>query len=342
MHAAVDEVLAELSLDGRDCFTSVYARAPQGDAVVFECSDARVSDEVRQRLGPSGGRLPIRYVVLPGGADLPELLLATHSVVDVRKTPAHGAELVSQVICGDTVQPLKVEGDWFLVRTDDGYVGWVRSWHLTAARRADVDRFEAEASVRVAANIIQVFEEPNEMSTPVCDAVVGTRLGVAPAERRGWRRVAFADGRCGYTAAKGLKKIPARRTVSRESLVSTGMRFMGIPYLWGGTTPKGFDCSGLIQRIFRLHGVLLPRDSDQQAAYGRLKPPGTTEELATGDLLFFGKTQDQISHVAMVVSDGLFLHAFGHVRMGALDPRHPLFEPTLTRDWRLTRDPLKS
>jgi cell wall-associated NlpC family hydrolase len=341
MHATVNTVLRELALDGRTCFTSFYARAPQGDAVVFECSDARVSDEVRRRLGGHGEGLPVRYVVLPDADDLPELYLANHSVVDVRKAPSHAAELVTQIIAGDTAVPLKIEGDWVLVRLNDGYVGWVRSWHLSATRRLDAERFLAAAASRVSANIIQVFEKPDETSTPVCDAVVGTVLHAKPAERRGWRGVTFADGRSGYTNAKGLKRIATRRRVSREGLVSTGMRFMGIPYLWGGTTPKGFDCSGLIQRVFSLHGVLLPRDSDQQAHYGRPKAVGSLDSLVTGDLLFFGKSENHISHVAMYVSDGLFLHAFGHVRMGALDPRHPLFEPNLERDWCLTRDPLK-
>jgi cell wall-associated NlpC family hydrolase len=123
-------------------------------------------------------------------------------------------------------------------------------------------------------------------------------------------------------------------------MAATGLRFIGIPYLWGGTTPRGFDCSGLVQRIYRLHGVSLPRDSDQQARRGRLKPAGSYETLRTGDLLFFGKSDAQITHVGMYLADGLFLHAYGHVRVGSLDPRHALYEATLSADWRCTRDPL--
>jgi cell wall-associated NlpC family hydrolase len=123
-------------------------------------------------------------------------------------------------------------------------------------------------------------------------------------------------------------------------LTATGVRFLGIPYLWGGSTPKGFDCSGLVQRIYRLHGVILPRDSDQQSRIGGEKHVASLDDLAPGDLLFFGRAAQRITHVGMALPDRLFLHAYGQVRVNSLDPAHPLFEPNLARDWRLTRDPL--
>lgn len=338
VHKQIDAVLAERGLDRRTCFVTVFAQAPEGDRVVFECSDEAVSNEVLRRLPETEGR-DVRAVVLPG-AELPELLLANHSVVDIRRKPDHAAELVTQVIYGDSLQPLKRESDWWLVRMPDGYIGWIRSWHLHPSTRDERRRFRGKAMHRVVANIVQVLEEANEEALPVSDAVTGTRLMAEPGGRRGWRRVTLADGRGGFTLSKGIGKLPRRKTVSPEGLVATGMRFLGIPYLWGGTTPKGFDCSGLIQRIFGLHGVQIPRDADQQSRFGRLKSAGSHQELNTGDLLFFGKTGAAISHVAMYVADGLFLHAFGHVRVGALDPRHNLFEAGLVGDWRLTRDPL--
>jgi cell wall-associated NlpC family hydrolase len=128
--------------------------------------------------------------------------------------------------------------------------------------------------------------------------------------------------------------------VSRDQLTATGLRFLGIPYLWGGSTPKGFDCSGLVQRIYRLQGLILPRDSDMQAHFGQEKKVDSLEDLAPGDLLFFGRAAQRITHVAMALPDRLFLHAHGQVRVNSVDPAHPLFEASLARDWRLTRDPL--
>jgi cell wall-associated NlpC family hydrolase len=164
---------------------------------------------------------------------------------------------------------------------------------------------------------------------------------VAGSTEGDWLAVQLADGRTGFVRASDLEKPPStRRAVSRDRLVATGMRFVGIPYLWGGSTPRGFDCSGLVQRIYRLQGVVLPRDSDQQARIGALKSVGSLDDLAPGDLLFFGRAAQRITHVAMVLPDRLFLHAYGQVRVNSLDPENPHYLPDLARLWRLTRDPL--
>lgn len=137
-------------------------------------------------------------------------------------------------------------------------------------------------------------------------------------------------------ARRGARGSAARR----ESLKNTALRFLGVPYLWGGTTPKGFDCSGLVQRVFRLNGILIPRDSDMQARFGRARTPGGADELRGGELLFFGNSPAQITHVAISLSEGLFVHAHGQVRINALLPDHPLFDGRLTSGWRLVWDPL--
>ena len=345
IHKILSEALARHSLDRRTCFTAVYPKPPGGRSLVFECSERVVSDEVRQRMseGAEGQGGAVNYVVLPNGdASLPELFITNGSVADVRKEPTHTAELLTQTIYGETVAPLKQEGDWYLVRLDDHYVGWIRSWHLTASTRRRVEAYRSRAGFRVSANLIQVLDEPDDQALPVADAVVGIRLAATPSRKRGWRRVELPDGKTGFIRARGIERIPRMRRVSRDRLAATGMRFLGIPYLWGGTTPKGFDCSGLIQRIFQLGGVGIPRDSDMQSRFGRLKKGRSPEGLNTGDLLFFGKKDTHISHVAMYLSNGLFLHAYGQVKVGSMDPAHPLFEPTLSKDWRWTRDPLSA
>ena len=130
-----------------------------------------------------------------------------------------------------------------------------------------------------------------------------------------WLRVALPDGREGYVSARDVEwgnadSPPSRKSSSSSpsSWIAFGKRFLGAPYTWGGTTPLGFDCSGLIARIFLEHGVALRRNSYEQAFQDPQLVPVASEKLKPGDLLFFG-TEDKIDHEAMWIGDGTVLQA---------------------------------
>ena len=115
-----------------------------------------------------------------------------------------------------------------------------------------------------------------------------------------------------------------------EGLVVTAKRFMGVPYLWGGTSAKGMDCSGFTKTVFFLNGIDLLRDSSKQARQGAAVPlDAELSQLKKGDLLFFGRgarggRPERVAHVGIYLGDKLFIHSSERVRISSLDPQSPL------------------
>lgn len=246
---------------------------------------------------------------------------AHRSLAHVRSEPRHSAELVTQMIMGEEALVLRTRESWLQLRLSDGYVGWVHAGSVVRSEVPDVDAFLGELEKRlpapgswiVVARAALVRQSPDSGSPPVADLVQGARLRVEdPGD--GMIRVTLPDNMRGWLdreAAIPAEALPARFPAEGTSIVEHAAGYLGLPYLWGGTSEKGFDCSGLVQRIYGLHGVPLPRDAHQQFETGEARGPGAGwEEVRAGDLAFFAEPPAQrATHVGILAAKGRLIHA---------------------------------
>jgi cell wall-associated NlpC family hydrolase len=245
--------------------------------------------------------------------------------------PSDATDVVSQAILGQTVDVLEVWGDFARIRTPDAYEGWVAVRAVLPYRGVSVPRYaRAGRVVEVTSLMANVYREADVTTArPLRLAPLAARLelrGDGPTER--WLAVRLPDGTTGFIQRGDVRPVdpaaPARRGTPEE-IVATARRFLGVPYLWGGMTAHGLDCSGLVGQVYRANGVVLPRDADLQFADPSAVPVDRAS-LRPGDLLFFGRDAAHVSHVGLYVGGSRFISATTYetptVREDDLDDPH--------------------
>jgi cell wall-associated NlpC family hydrolase len=222
----------------------------------------------------------------------PPQALVNRGFADLHADPDPGSERVDQAHYGERFTLLGRDEEWFFAQGPDHYFGWIWAEHLD----------EVAPPERRIVNVVaaDVRSAPTD-AAPVIDRLpVASPLAIQ--ERQGdWLRVS-SDGWTLFRDTVDVSQLP-NRFPRPGDIIRTAECFLGVPYLWGGTTVEGLDCSGFSQLVYRLNGVALDRDADQQAMEGR--PVGTTARA--GDLLFFG--DERVTHVAIATAEREFLHA---------------------------------
>jgi len=254
---------------------------------------------------------------------------ATHAVVslpalDLRPRPDHRAELGSQLLLGETVRLLdaRPRAGWRHVRNAaDGYEGWVRDWGLVSAAGARVRRWERAARARVVAPWALVTARP-DAGVAVGPLFFASRV-IAGRARLGRREVELPDGRRGWVAAAALAGVAD----PPPSIVERVGSLLGTPYLWGGRTSAGLDCSAFVQLVLAEQGVAMPRDASDQ--YVACEPLRAAETALEGDLAFFAAPRRPAGHVGLALGDGYFVHSRGTVRIASVNPDNALCDKDL-------------
>lgn len=226
-------------------------------------------------------------------------------VADVRREPDSASELVTQALLGAKAEPGALRDGWQQMHLLD-YAGWVRAEHL-AAPPSSASGDAVIVVPALATPLFQAAEGAEQRDMLFCSTVLPLAHLSAIAGRLA---VSLPGGAVGWVSASDVAVRPAAQAFPRRDVdfvIETARRFLGTPYLWGGVTCLGIDCSGFVQLCFRLAGYILPRDSYQQFAALPTEPAG---EPDPGDLLFFAK-EGQIVHVALSLGQGDLLHAEG-------------------------------
>ncbi|PZX56834.1 SH3 domain-containing protein [Algoriphagus ratkowskyi] len=259
--------------------------------------------------------------------------LVTISVANIRSNPKHSAELATQALMGTPLNVLKEDDGWYLVQTPDGYLSWVDRAGIHLMTEAELEHWFKEPKVVITALTGYVWKDEAKTEM-VSDLVAGDILTIQ-SETKDQLKISLPDGREGFISADEAQEWNswiASRNTNPETLISTAKQMMGAPYLWGGTSIKGVDCSGFTKTIFYLNGQIIPRDASQQINEGDLVDADKNwDKLQVGDLLFFGtkgtdEKKERVVHVGMWIGNGEFIHSRGLVRISSFDPENPNYD----------------
>ena len=228
-------------------------------------------------------------------------------------------DVVSQALLGQVVGILEAQDGFARIETPDRYTGWVPASALFEYADPKAPRYAASGPLaEVTSLMANVYRDPDvTKARPKTMAPLGARLEVvktAEDPQKRWITVRLPSGESAYVQSGDVRLIEAgapRTRGSEADLVATARRFSGVPYLWGGMSVQGVDCSGLTSRVYAVNGIDLPRDADMQFDDPRARAVEKAD-LRPGDLVFFG--QKKITHVGMYVGDGRFINATTHTR----------------------------
>ena len=246
------------------------------------------------------------------------------SVINLRKRPGHSEELVSQALMGTPVKILKNTGYWILLQTPDRYIAWTETGSVQLMTESEFNEWKSAAKVICIDNSGWIYED-TETNNVVGDIVAGCILRTG-GRKGSFEKAILPDGRVGYLRSEGVRDL--RKWInevkpSGNELYRMASSLMGIPYLWGGRSSKGVDCSGFVQNVYFMSGLILSRDASLQALHGaEIDISGGWKNFEPGDLLFFGSVRDnkpRVTHVAIYKGDSEFIHSAGMVRVNSLD-----------------------
>jgi gamma-D-glutamyl-L-lysine dipeptidyl-peptidase len=252
------------------------------------------------------------------------------SVGNLRTKPEESSELASQMLMGMPLRILEKNKGWYRVQCPDDYIGWIDGSTMTQFSENEYAIYQSAKKVVFTKPFGFALNDTSSIIQPIRDLSFGNLLILQNIEKS-FAKVTFPDGKTGYIKVDEILNsedwLKTRKT-EKETLVKNAYQMLGIPYLWGGTSFKGADCSGFTRMTFLASGMLLPRDASQQALLGEtVSIDSEFTNLSMGDLLFFGNLQtSKVTHVAIWVGNKSFIHSSGMIQVNSFDINSPNFD----------------
>nr|WP_314896981.1 C40 family peptidase [uncultured Flavobacterium sp.] len=223
------------------------------------------------------------------------------AIIPLRFEPSDRSEIVSQVLFGEHFEILEQLKQWSRIKMQyDDYEGWIDSKQFQLISESSFNQLSEDAII-LNADLIEYITAPNNLLIPI---PLGSSISFLNYNDINTSNFDFEG-----TKISGIKP--------KEGLINTAFLYLNAPYLWGGKTPFGIDCSGFTQMVYKLNGYKLLRDASQQATQG--EPLSFIEESEPGDLAFFDNEEGNIIHVGIIMEDNYIIHASGKVRIDRLD-----------------------
>ncbi len=253
--------------------------------------------------------------------------VVTVSVANIRTKPGHDNELATQALLGTPLRILKREQGWLYVQTPDEYLGWTDDM-VAMFTKFGYEQWLNHPKIIVSTVYSHSYASTADRNDVVSDTVAGNILKLT-GDRGKFYQVEYPNSKTAFVLkgdALPLDEWLRNAKDTPENIVATAKRFMGVPYLWGGTSTKAMDCSGFTKTVFFLNGVMLPRDASQQALVGEPVSIGDDyQHLKKGDLVFFGRKAtadrgEKVTHVGIYLDNRKFIHEGGDVRINSFNP----------------------
>jgi len=314
-----------------------------GESIVLkgESDQPKAVAELKQKLTENGIKFMDSIHLLPDASvGNTKYAVVNNSVANIRSQGRHSGELATQALLGMGLKVLKIQGAFYLVQTPDAYISWVDHGGVTLMDQEEYLAWNMAPKIIYTQAWGYSYQEKNNASKKVSDLVLGAQLKLISEEGEYYKveypnkRIAYVNKSESQLYDNWIKEVKP----SGELIEKYAYEFIGAPYLWGGTSTKGMDCSGFTKTIYLMNGFIIPRDASQQINAGKnIDPNLKFENLEKGDLMFFGKkatdsTKQRTTHVGIWLGNGKgdFIHEASQVRLSSIDPKSEYYDKANT------------